>query len=244
MLTHTTNIVITHKLYITVHCLVSHKISLHDFLTHKNRHNKPHKSHENIKAHETYPIASITCTPSTHCSGITSNTLLYTATRPISQSIHLHRYTPRVLHFSAIHFQRWALILGAYDYTITYKPRCEQANVNSFHHLPLYFKLPLDDTPKHYVTVNTDKGLTVSLLGSPHHLLTYQGTLRRYFRVYSTTACTSTTSSLWVQLKSNTSRHCMKSCRDWDKPKFVQIAQNAFSYAQAYIIDQNWIYPT
>ena len=56
-------------------------------------------AHNTTRACGTIGIASITDTPSTYCSGITSNTLLYIL--PLSQSIHLH--TPRVLHFSAIH---------------------------------------------------------------------------------------------------------------------------------------------
>ena len=50
---------------------------------------------------------------------------------------HLFRETSGIPILASARIQRWALILGAYDYTIQYKPGTTHANADAFSRLPL-----------------------------------------------------------------------------------------------------------
>ena len=58
---------------------------------------------------------------------------------------HLFDSTRAIPQLASARLQRWALILSAYDYTISYKPGIEHANADSLSRLPL--PQPLLDTP-------------------------------------------------------------------------------------------------
>ncbi len=50
---------------------------------------------------------------------------------------HLFQETSGIPTLSSARIERWALILGAYNYTIEYKPGAEHANADLFSRLPL-----------------------------------------------------------------------------------------------------------
>ena len=50
---------------------------------------------------------------------------------------HLFSETRATLTMASARIQRWALMLGGYDYTITYKPGVQHANADLFSRLPL-----------------------------------------------------------------------------------------------------------
>ena len=57
------------------------------------------------------------------------------------KALHLFSETRATPTMASARIQRWPLILGGYDYTITYKPGVEHANAD------LFSRLPLSDIP-------------------------------------------------------------------------------------------------
>ena len=82
--------------------------------------------------------------------------------RPLRHLLGEHHAIPEM---APSRIQRWALILCAYDYSIWYRPRKQQANADTFRHLPLPTILELGNVVLLFECLNFDSLSASQLMG-------------------------------------------------------------------------------